>query len=227
MDISFIAMYFMFIDNREEGIMVSESRTLERRGLAKGLRLWLDLILVLVCLAGIALVVVWPILVWAGHEVYQITIPVTIHEDAIFPRGMPEGLSLVETMGELKFIPESLSPKFLYWVLSVVVISILVYGILLLRRILRTAGEGFPFHPSNPKRLNELGWLIIVTSLAATFAGYLAGRWALSKPEFADLPLSPYLGFGQGSIFTGLLVLVLAAIWKEAVRMAEDQALTV
>ncbi|MBT8396658.1 MAG: DUF2975 domain-containing protein [Gemmatimonadetes bacterium] len=207
--------------------MVSKSETLERRGLAKGLRVWLDLLTVLVLLAGVALIVVWPILVWTGTEAYEITVPVTIHESAIFPQGAPEGLSLVESMGELKFTPETFGPKLLYWVLSLAVVTILVYGILLLRRILTTTAAGSPFHPSNPKRLNELGWLIVSTSLLASATVYLAGRWVLSSPRFEGLPVSPLFDLGQGGIFTGLLVLVLAAIWKEAVRMAEDQALTV
>jgi hypothetical protein len=207
--------------------MAPKSDALERRGLAKGLRVFLDLILGLILLAGIALIVVRPVLVWTGHEVYQVTIPVTISEDAIvLPMGS-EGLSLIETRGELKFVPDHFVPKLVYWILTVVVVTIFVYGILLLRRILATTAKGFPFHPLNPRRLSDLGWIIVSTSLLATAAEFLAGRWALSNPRFENLPLSPIFDLGQGWIFTGLLVLVLAAIWKEAVRMAEEQSLTV
>ena len=207
--------------------MARKSDTLERRGLAKGLKVWLDLLLGLVLLAGIALIVVWPALVWAGHEVYQVTIPVSIDNDAIFPAGDHEALSLVETMGELKFVPDHFGPKLLYWIVSVLAVTVFVYGLLLLRRILATTARGFPFHPTNPRRMNQLGWLIVSTSLLATFAHFWAGKWALSDPRFAELPLSASVQLDQGWLFFGLLVLVLAAIWKEAVRMAEDQALTV
>ena len=65
------------------------------------------------------------------------------------------------------------------------------------------------------------------TSLATTVIQFLAGRWALSEPELAGLPFSPIVKLDQGWIFVGLLILVLAAIWQEAVRMAEEQSLTV
>jgi len=207
--------------------MVPMSDTLERRGLAKGLRVWLDLLLGLVLLAGIALIIVWPVLVWTGQEVYQVRIPVSIDDSSVFPPGEYEGLSLVKTMGELKFVPENFGPKLLYWIVSVVAIAVLVYGLLLLRRILTTAARGFPFHPSNPRRMNHLGWLIVSTTVLATICQFWAGTWALSNPRFAELPLSASVQLDQGWLFFGLLVLVLASIWKEAVRMAEDQSLTV
>lgn len=207
--------------------MVGKSDTLERRGLAKGLRVWLDLLLGLVLLAGIAIIVVWPVLVWTGQEVYQVTIPVSIGEEAFSPPETPEGLSLIETRGELKFVPDRFGPKLLYWIVSVLAVTVFLYGILLLRRILATTARGFPFHPSNPRRLNQLGWLIVSTSLLATIGQFWAGKWALSNPRFAELPLSASFQLDQGWLFFGLLVLVLASIWKEAVRMAEDQSLTV
>lgn len=207
--------------------MVSESKTLERRGLAKGLRFWLDFLLALLLVAAIVVIIVWPILSWAGHEAYEITVPVSVDRDALSPPGAHDGWSLAETRGKLKYLPATFAPKLMYWLLSVVGVILLGYGILLLRRVLSTTGRGFPFHPDNPKRLNRLGWLIVSTSLLATVAEFLAGRWALSDPELAGLPLSPLLDLDQGWLFVGLLVLVLAAIWKEAVRTAEDQSLTV
>jgi hypothetical protein len=207
--------------------MVSESETLERRGLAKGLRVWLDILLVIVLLATVAITVVWPLLSWAGQEAYEVTVPVSVDRDALSSPGGHGGVSLADTRGQLKYLPETFFPKLVFWLISVVAVAVLIYGILLLRRVLSTTARGSPFHPDNPRRLNRLGWLIVATSLVATVAEFLAGRWVLSDPELAGLPLSPLLKFDQGWLFVGLLVLVLAAIWKEAVRMAEDQSLTV
>jgi hypothetical protein len=207
--------------------MVPKSDTLERRGLARGLRIWLDLLLVILLLAAITVVIIWPVLSWAGHESYQITVPVSIDKDALSPTGEYGGLSLQETRGKLKYLPDTFAPKLVFWFVSVVGVAVLAYGLILLRRLLAETGRGLPFHPDNPRRLNHLGWLIVSTSLAATVAEFLAGRWILSNPELSGLPVSPLLKIDQGWIFVGLLILVLAAIWKEAVRMAEDQSLTV
>ncbi|MGD2122002.1 MAG: DUF2975 domain-containing protein [Gemmatimonadota bacterium] len=207
--------------------MVSELKTLGRRGLARGLRIWLDVLLGILLLAAVTIIVVWPLLSWAGHETYHITVPVTVDQTALIPPGEYEGLSLAETMGELEYVPETLPPKLAFWAFSVVVFVVILYGLLLLRRILATTAQGFPFHPENPKRLNHLGWLILVSTVLAAAAEFWGGVWALSNPKLAELPLSPSIQLDQAWLFFGLLVLVLAAIWKEAVRMAEDQSLTV
>ena len=56
--------------------MIQESKTLERRRLAKGLKIWLDIIFYLGLVAGFIVLVLGPIASLTGHEVYEITVPV-------------------------------------------------------------------------------------------------------------------------------------------------------
>jgi len=207
--------------------MIQESKTLERRRLAKGLKIFLDVIFYVLLLAGFIVLVIGPVASLTGHEVYEITVPVALDEDALLQEGGFGGLALEDARGEIRLAPPQFGPKAAFWILSVVFFGAGVYGLLLMRRILATTAEGFPFHPDNPKRLNHLGWVIVATSLVAGISAYLFGRWALSDPQHAGLPLSPTNPLhGEGILF-GLLVLVLASIWKQAVQMAEDQSLTV
>lgn len=97
----------------------------------------------------------------------------------------------------------------------------------LLRRILDTTAGGRPFHPYNPRRLRALGWIILGTAFSSSLLHYLESRWALSRVEVVTIPLSPVVELHEGWIVCGLLVLILAAIWREAVAMAEEQALAV
>jgi hypothetical protein len=55
----------------------------------------------------------------------------------------------------------------------------------------------------------------------------MMSRWTLARVEVTTVPLSPPMEIHTEWILCGLLVLVLAAIWKEAVQMAEEQSLTV
>jgi hypothetical protein len=75
--------------------------------------------------------------------------------------------------------------------------------------------------------LHLLGWIIIAASVVSSLLQYLASRWALTKVEIVSIPVSPIIQTNKVWIVCGLLVLVLAAIWKQAVQMAEEQALTV
>lgn len=204
-----------------------ESNTLERRGLARGLKIFLDVLFFLALLGSFVVLVVWPLSCLAEKEVYDIKVPVRIHESAFFPPDGIEGLTLDETKGELRFSPEGFAPRAAYWLLTVVFSAALIYGLLLLRRILAATGEGFPFHPDNPRNLNQLGWIAFATALVATVSEFLFGRWALAQPLNAELPVYPTFEIHGEGIFCGLLILVLASIWKQAVQMAEDQSLTV
>jgi len=200
---------------------------LERRGLARSLKVFLDLLFFLALLASFVVLVIWPLACLAGKEVYDITVPVRIDEDALFSPDRVEGLTLDEPKGELRFSPEGFAPSAAFWLLTVMFSGALVYGLLLLRRILATTADGFPFHPDNPRKLNCLGWIALATALVATISEFLFSRWALSQPQNAGLPVYPSFEIHGEGIICGLLVLVLASIWKQAVQMAEDQSLTV
>jgi hypothetical protein len=224
---------------------MEESKTLERRSLAKGLKVWIDILFFLVVSAGAVFATMWPIAAWAGHGSFDLTIPVSIGESSLLPihpfelapaiptEGLPSGAqesrfgSLVKTRGELRFSTSAFGPALVFWASSVVLFCALAFGLLLLRRILATVVEGRPFHPSNPGRLNHLGWIILASSLILPLIQFLFGVWTLPRDQAAGIPLSASLVVQEEWVFCGLLVLLLAAIWKEAVRIAEEQSLTV
>jgi len=207
--------------------MMQETKTLERRGLAKGLKVWLDVFFYLLLLAAFLVIVLWPILSVAGEDEYQITVPVAVHESALLPADGIDGLRLRHARGELLFSLPGFLPNAVFWALSVVLVAAAIYGLFLLRKILKTTADGFPFHHDNPRRLNHLGWIIVATSLLSTVSQFLYGRWALSRLDGLDLPVSPSTEVYGEWILCGLLILVLASIWKQAVRIAEEQSLTV
>ena len=207
--------------------MLQESKTPERRRLAKGLKIWLDIIFYLGLVAGFVVLVLGPIASLTGHEVYEITVPVAVNEDALLISEGIDAPTLEDAKGELRFSPTGFGSKAAFWILSVVLFGAGIYGLLLMRKILATTVQGFPFHTDNPKRLNRLGWVIVGTSLFAGTCQFFFGRWALSLSRHTDLGLSPtWEGYGDW-VIGGLMVLVLASVWRLAAQMAEDQSLTV
>ncbi len=222
-----------------------DSGTIRRRGLAKGLKVWLDILFYLSLVAGTIFLAAWPIAAMAGSGDMDLSIPVSIGENSFLPilplevgpEAVPVSqtpttpvvgpLSLVDARGELRFSETALTPLLIYWVHQIVLFGALIYGLILLRRILSTAAEGRPFDPSNPLRLNRLGWLVLVTGLLVPVSQFLFSAWALARYQVTGIALSAYMEVYEEWVFAGLLVLVLAAIWKEAVRLAEDSSLTV
>lgn len=97
----------------------------------------------------------------------------------------------------------------------------------LVRRILVATAKGTPFDPANVRNLTLMGWIVVLAGSVGPVLEHGLVRWILSQVEPTELPLSPPLDFRLGVVFLGLLILVLAAVWREAVSMAEEQSLTV
>lgn len=231
--------------------MVAESNTLDRLGLARGLRVLMDILLWISVLAGIIFSLGWPLAGLTGMEGFDLTVPVSIGEETLLPvysltptpptgetaagsqepgPGLPEEapeLALVDATGELRFSSPKRLPSFMYWFHGVVGWFLLIYGLLLLRRILAATLEGHPFHRENAQRLTRLGWIIVLGAVMASVSQFFFGAWAINQVEPTRVPIVAALDIHGEWIACGLLVLLLAAIWKEAVRIAEDQALTV
>lgn len=221
--------------------MMQQSGRLERRGLAKGLRFLIDIMFFLTVLAAVSTGVLWPIAGIADEAGFDLNIPVSVGERSIIPvhrlevdpeafQGDLAGASnfrLVGTRGELRLQAPGKTYALIFWGVMMAVFYVVVLGLHLLRKILATAAEGRPFDPENVRRLNLLGSVILISAVAITFVEHFIARWVLKGVAFTSVALSPPLQIHEEWIICGLLVLLLAAIWKEAVRMAEEQSLTV
>ena len=91
-----------------------------------------------------------------------------------------------------------------------------------LRRIFRTLTMGDPFHPDNVRRLRHIGLtLAVVTGGVWAAQGFVAARLApgvMDKQGIGDL-LTP--------IFSGLIVFVLAEVFREGARLRRESELTI
>jgi hypothetical protein len=218
--------------------MSEEIGTLDRRMLARGLKIFLDILFYLILLVGVLLVGSLPVSVSSGyHDGWDLIVPVTIGEGSLRPRlnleiaqdsqAVFEVARIRDGYGKLHLFHHNLSLCLLNAAFIILILAVLLWAITLLRRILATTVGGHPFHPSNPRRLNLLGWIILAASVLASLLQYLASRWVLTRVEIINIPVSPVIQSNKEWVVCGLLVLVLAAIWKQAVQMAEEQALTV
>lgn len=218
--------------------MSEETGTRSRCGLAKGLRISLDILFYVVLLVGVLVVASLPVSISSGyHDGWDLIVPVAIGEGSFSPRlnlqTAPHSPTVFEVArirdgnGKLHLFHHNLPVQLLNCAVILVLLAVFLWSIHLLRRILRTTARGLPFDPLNPRRLHLLGWIIIAASVVSSLLQYLASRWALTKVEIVSIPVSPIIQTNKVWIVCGLLVLVLAAIWKQAVQMAEEQALTV
>lgn len=101
-----------------------------------------------------------------------------------------------------------------------VMLPVLVFICLQLRRILSTLAEGDPFVPENAPRLSRIAFAIAVMELAR-YAAVLALRAAFDLG--GELRLSPSLAAWASVI----ALLVLSQVFREGTRLREDQKMTI
>jgi hypothetical protein len=219
--------------------MIEVTEGLERRSLARGLKILLDLLFFLTLTLAVMSVVSLGISAFTDYdEGWDLIVPANLGEGSFFspsftveyemhPPPEFEAVRLGDGQGKLHLFHNNLPLHLVNAAAYLVAFGVILWALALLRRILAATSRGRPFDPFNPRRLNALGWIILCTALLSSLFQYLASRWALSIVEVVSPPLSPLVRVNAGWVVCGLLALVLAAIWKEAVRMAEEQALTV
>jgi hypothetical protein len=207
------------------------------RYLIPGLKIWFDLMLFV---GGAAAVLVMVLGVGTTFEPsdqadWTVAVPIALGEgqleSVLSLESAPEGATdvrIVDGRGKLRFDTLDnllyLGSIFYYVVAGLIALFV----IFLLRRILVATRGGDPFSQANVRDLMAIGWIMVGAGAVGPFLERGFVSWVLAHFETTGVTLSPPpLGLGFETIVTGLLVLVLASVWREAVAMAQEQSLTV
>ena len=91
-----------------------------------------------------------------------------------------------------------------------------------LRRIFRTLTMGDPFHPDNVRRLRQIGLILAVVN-----GGVWIARFLVSARLAPGVMESQGLGDLMTPIFSILVVLVLAEVFREGARLRHESELTI
>jgi hypothetical protein len=100
----------------------------------------------------------------------------------------------------------------------------LLWGALVVRRLVLSISGGQPFQRGNPARLTQLAGLIAAATIAAGVFPYLAahlvlGRLGLSGPAS---PLYAHLAIAGAPLLVALFLLVLAQAFRRGAELAQD-----
>jgi len=209
--------------------------------LAAALRVWIDVGLVAVTLLVVALAV------WLVVTSFRLGRPGTIGDGAVWvgigtgqfipvqrlelrqgagqpPLGDP---ALVKARGELRFHTRRVDLMLLGFLPMFVVAGAVLAGGWQLRQVLVTVARGEAFAAANPPRIAAIGWIIVALTAIEPLLAYLPAAVVLRSVDVEGIDLSPTLMFDTGTLLTGLLIIVLAAVFREGVRLHEEQSLTV
>jgi DUF2975 family protein len=148
------------------------------------------------------------------------------HPMTASPPGM-EDVHLEEARGSLRFSPRS--SKFVAGValLLIAVLSLILWALVQLRAIFRALRAGQPFVPANAIRIRRVAYAVIVGEIARAVLVYAAMRYAATHFFIQGLRFQARPDINVIAIICGLIILVIAEVFREGTRLDEEQSLTI
>jgi Protein of unknown function (DUF2975) len=166
------------------------------------------------------------------HNNWTITIPVSLAVEP--PTGTATSPSLGINNGEIKNLQGLL--KFpirrgsFFMANAVVLMLAMAFGLWIigqLRAVVRAVRDGKPFIPENAARVRRLGWAMIVGELIRTAVVFFESSYAMQHFSIEGLRFSTRPDFSVFAIVQGMIVLVIAEVFRAGTRLDEEQSLTV
>jgi hypothetical protein len=110
----------------------------------------------------------------------------------------------------------------------IVILFFVAYTLGKVRDVLRTlVRDKTPFVAANAARLRFIGLAVIAGSLAVSAIVFVENTWARANLRIPGVTfdLTPNIDFG--TIFFGLLILIIAEVFRAGTQLDEDQSLTI
>jgi hypothetical protein len=148
------------------------------------------------------------------------------HPATSSPPGM-ENVHLEEARGSLRFSPHSSYLVAGVALLLIVVLSVVLWVLVQLRAVFRTLRAGRPFVPANAIHIRRIAYAVIVGEIVRSLLVYTSMRYAATHFSIRGLRLEARPDVNLIAIICGLIILVIAEIFREGARMEEEQSLTI
>ena len=208
--------------------------------LARAVRIWLDLALV-VGLLACAVLAVWllvsPLVMARNRTEMEAAIPVAIGSRSVRPvipietmaaqEESIHSLRIVDARGELRFLTSSWGLQFACTLRYLIAALVAMSVIYLIRKVLQEMAKGTPFGPKSAKRIRAIGLLLLLIGILGPIADYVSARMVLARIYTENLALSAPLYFKSEAVLAGLLILILSQVWMYGAELAHEQALTI
>lgn len=109
----------------------------------------------------------------------------------------------------------------------IVILAFALYVISQLRGVVRTVGAGQPFVPENALRIRRVALALIAGELAGSAIVFAENYYAMTYVPVAGLQFDAWPRVDVVSIGYGLIILVIAEVFRIGTRLDEEQSLTI
>lgn len=113
---------------------------------------------------------------------------------------------------------------FISLIITLLLISVLLVNI---KNFFKNLNHNQIFTQKNAKSIRNVGWVIIILSLVNNIPVVILVRDISESFNFNRTPLSINYEIEYAIVFTGLAILAVGQVFKEAVKIAEENKLTI
>jgi hypothetical protein len=138
-----------------------------------------------------------------------------------------ENVHLENARGSLRFSPRSSVVVAGSAAVLIAVLALVMWVLGQLRAVFRTLGAGQPFVAANATRIRRIAYAVIFGELARAFLAYFGMHYAMTHFSLQGLRLEARSDLNVVAIVCGLIILVIAEVFREGTRLEEEQSLTV
>jgi hypothetical protein len=128
---------------------------------------------------------------------------------------------------ELSFGPPSRGYAAAVAAAPIVVLAFALYVLTKLRAIFRTLRAGTPFVPENAHRIRKIAYAVMAGEIVQALVSYGGHRHVMSHFTASGLQFDARPELDAFPIVGGLIILVLAEVFRAGTRLDEEQSLTV
>ena len=168
---------------------------------------------------------------WIGVGT-KMTIPVSFSVDARTHRVSAaylgvEDAELQAVRGLLAFPVRRGAYLYGNMVLLAIMFALALWVLSNLRAVFRTLRDGRPFVRANATRIRTIAWLFIIGELARAAMVFFQNYYAMTHFSADGLRFDAPLDLNFTAIIDGLIILVIAEVFRAGTRLDEEQSLTV
>ena len=168
---------------------------------------------------------------WVGVGT-KMTIPVSFSVDARTHRVAAPSLGVedAQLQGVRGLLEFPVRPGAFFYgnvVFIAVMFALVLWMLGKLRAVFRTLRDGQPFVRANATRIRTIAWLIIVCELVRSAFVFFENYYAMTHFSADGLRFEARPDIDFMAIISGLIILVIAEVFKAGTRLDEEQSLTV
>lgn len=133
----------------------------------------------------------------------------------------------IHVRGSLRFPTESRALFAGTAILLIVLLAFVMWVLDQVRGVFRTLRQGQPFASANAVRIRRIAVAVILGEFARAGVVFFENYYAMKHFAAEGLKFDAWPDFNILSVFYGLIILVIAEVFRAGTRLDEDQSLTV